>query len=120
MTGIQQINLNCNPFDTFGAKDLAEGMRENLSLTSLNVAIRYGCSLGGPRLELVEDYIEEYNTIELYLKLNRGGRILHGESLSMPLWPLVLEKAESDYDVIYHLLRQEILLVARHKSSNVT
>jgi Ran GTPase-activating protein (RanGAP) involved in mRNA processing and transport len=119
MKGIQQINLNLNPFDTPGAKELAEGMRENFSLTSLNVATGYGGTLGGPPPELVDDYVEEYITIEFYLKLNRGGRRVLGESLPIPLWPLVLEKAESDYDVIYHLLRQEILLVARHKSSNV-
>jgi hypothetical protein len=111
MKGIQQLNLNINPFDTTGATPLAEGMRENVSLTSLNVATDYGATCGGPPPELVEDYIEEYNTIELYLKLNRGGRRLLGESLPMSLWPLVLEKAESDHDVIYHLLRQEILLM---------
>jgi hypothetical protein len=43
MKGIQKLNLHINPFDTTGAKQLAEGTREKFSLTSLEIAT--GCSL---------------------------------------------------------------------------
>jgi hypothetical protein len=94
MKGLEQLSLWNNKFSAVdGGRALAEGMKGNTSLTSVVIAFK-----------------EIDDGILYHLKLNRGGRRLLHTSLLASLWPLVLKKAESNPDVFYHLLREDILL----------
>ena len=95
--GVRELYLKTNPsIDDSGARALLEGLdKGNIILTTLEE----DASVDGT-----------WEVIWYYLRLNRGGRQLLHSKLGVSLWPLVLQKAGRDTDVIYYLLRQEILL----------
>jgi hypothetical protein len=94
--GLKELHLKSNPLmDDHGAKALLEGLKGNVTLTILQEPASFDGT---------------WETMWYYLRLNRGGRRLLHTNLLVSLWAMVLEKAKGDIDVIYHLLRQEILL----------
>jgi hypothetical protein len=111
MKRIENLSLNFNSFGILGAKALLQGLKGNFSLLSLRIANGCWSVCGSPPNYTHEEYPDEYSEIGFYLKLNRGGRRLLSSAPFLPsLWPLVLEKAQNDKDVIYCLLREEVLL----------
>ena len=112
----QLPNLRFLHFPREALKALVEVLRYNTSIEWINASFRT-------------------KTHEYYLDLNRGGRRIltnsvgskYSSKVSPTLWPQILERASSDlrtelhkdrycggenrkYDVVYHLLRNQILL----------
>jgi Ran GTPase-activating protein (RanGAP) involved in mRNA processing and transport len=82
MVGLKKLSLWGNPFGEEGARELLNGMVQNLELCDLHLFRQFKCS----------------DQIQYFTNINRGGRKLLQEppnEVPMSLWPLVLERANT-------------------------
>lgn len=111
MQGLKKLSLWGNPFGEDGARELLNGMAQNMELCDLHLFRKFKCS----------------EQIQYFTNINRGGRkLLQGSPNGVPmaLWPMVLERVntmklpmrrkdeENDIariDMLYCLLRGPVL-----------
>ena len=111
MEGLRKLSLWGNPFGEEGARQLLNGMVQNMELCDLHLFRQFKCS----------------HQIQYFTNINRGGRKLLQEppnQVPMSLWPLVLERTNTmkmsarrkdeenksaRIDMLYCLLRGPVL-----------
>jgi hypothetical protein len=100
MKGLKELNLNHNPFYKSGARRLLDGLKANVNLFSLQ-----------SELYSHLDYENERHQMQRLLHVNRFRSGVRAGLMRMGphLWPLILETADNDPDVMYFLLREEIM-----------
>lgn len=125
LSSLKCLDLSFNWIGDNEVRQLCDGLANNNSLRELNI---FGCQrISNKGLDLLLGCIRDYNKslwkiqvsawnskasmlvdhINTFLKLNKAGRYLIKEENNVPqsLWPLVLEKSNTQPDSIYYFLR---------------
>jgi hypothetical protein len=125
LTGLEGLDMSFNWIGNDEISRIVNGLNENTSLRHLNV---FGCQritddglslllecISGSNASLWELQAPEWNDrasklkrqISYWLKLNKAGRCLlkKQDCVAPGLWPLALEKVNSQPDSLFHFLR---------------